>query len=511
MARKAGENALSVGEKIAALFRSGEAGLITLIAGYAARQLRNRYMERRHARLLYRAEVARAAAQLRKEAEALARERLRQAYIDAWLRIRRIELEALADDIEEFAADMDLELAEAERRATESVQSLRDDLNAQFVEGLRHMRRQMDDVYRRVVEASAEDVTDETVRKGVLDALNSFAKRGVTGFQDRAGRNWGLPEYTEMAVRTAVQRMSLMATIDAMFDQERDLCFTNPHAGSCPLCAPWEGKILSLTGRTPDYPTLQDAMLAGLFHPNCAHVLQVYIPGVSEPKIGRPGLTDRENRKLFLARQQQRYMEREVRRNKRLLAAAIDPEDEKKAKVNIAYWQKRLREHIEKNPRLVRRYDRESVRDMALQDQPEGGIIGGSTKAGGGNVKLVCKIDKSIYSCITKDIITDEVVITEKQVDHSDRHESVFKKYGEFIPKVLGDPEYIFADTRPNSGLVVGSFDDNGNKLQIVLRIHTAADTKDFKNSIITCWKVGESRLRRYVKNRAILYKKENL
>ncbi len=30
-----------------------------------------------------------------------------------------------------------------------------------------------------------------------------------------------------------------------------------------------KGEILSLTGKTPGYPTLEEAKTAGLFHPNC--------------------------------------------------------------------------------------------------------------------------------------------------------------------------------------------------------------------------------------------------
>src|SRR5690606_18083284 len=32
-------------------------------------------------------------------------------------------------------------------------------------------------------------------------------------------------------------------------------------------CRPWEGKVLSLTGRTPGYSTVAEARAAGLFHP----------------------------------------------------------------------------------------------------------------------------------------------------------------------------------------------------------------------------------------------------
>ena len=138
MARKAGQAALRAGQALASLFRGGETALIALVAGYAGRQIHNRFMERRRVRLRYREEVARMAAQLRREAEEQAREQLRQAYRDAWLRTYRMELEMLADDIDTFVDDMEEELVEAEKLASNRVNALMDDLNAQFVEGLRH-------------------------------------------------------------------------------------------------------------------------------------------------------------------------------------------------------------------------------------------------------------------------------------------------------------------------------------------------------------------------------------
>lgn len=41
----------------------------------------------------------------------------------------------------------------------------------------------------------------------------------------------------------------------------------------CRLCFPWEGRILSLTGKTEGFPTYEEARKAGCFHPNCVHTL----------------------------------------------------------------------------------------------------------------------------------------------------------------------------------------------------------------------------------------------
>lgn len=53
------------------------------------------------------------------------------------------------------------------------------------------------------------------------------------------------------------------------------------------MCAPWNGKVLSLTGQTPGYPTLEEAEGAGLFHPNCRHASSLYIPENEEERLTR--------------------------------------------------------------------------------------------------------------------------------------------------------------------------------------------------------------------------------
>ncbi len=42
-------------------------------------------------------------------------------------------------------------------------------------------------------------------------------------------------------------------------------------------CTPWQGKILSITGKTKGYPTLEEAKAAKLFHPRCRHAYGLYI------------------------------------------------------------------------------------------------------------------------------------------------------------------------------------------------------------------------------------------
>lgn len=65
-------------------------------------------------------------------------------------------------------------------------------------------------------------------------------------------------------------------------------------------------------------------------------------------------------------------------------------------------------------------------------------------------------LDMSIYKCISKNYITDEVIITEKQLIHiKERHPEAYKNAISYIGHILGQPDYIIKDKKPNTGLII--------------------------------------------------------
>ncbi|MDO4309010.1 MAG: PBECR2 nuclease fold domain-containing protein [Eubacteriales bacterium] len=122
----------------------------------------------------------------------------------------------------------------------------------------------------------------------------------------------------------------------------------------------------------------------------------------------------------------------------------------------------------------------------------------------------VGKIDKNIYKCITYDIVTDEVIITDNQIQHiKDRHPDSYLKSIEHLKNALEDPDFIIEDKHKSTGLVVKSLDTEEGHTQIVLRVCTSEDPKGYKNSIISSWEISEKRLQNYLRNKRVLYKKE--
>lgn len=218
--------------------------------------------------------------------------------------------------------------------------------------------RETNDVYRAIIaDSTSIMLTGVETRLDVAQrALNAFAAKGITGFVDKAGRRWEMASYVEMAVRTASSRAALQGHIDRSSELGHDLMIVSHFGKTCPICAPWEGKVLSISGKDVRYPSLERARAAGLFHPNCRHTLLAYFEGITEiPQL-------KNDDEYYKAQQVQRYNERQIRKWKRVEAVAMTPAEKAKASSKVKAWQAIQREHIAFWG-LRRKYYRESIRN----------------------------------------------------------------------------------------------------------------------------------------------------
>jgi len=135
--------------------------------------------------------------------------------------------------------------------------------------------RRVDDVYRNLaLEAVRGDVAGyQTWKQTAKRYREALAENGITGFKDSGGREWNMKSYTEMVARTTTRECKINGTANRLLEHGQDLAeITGGTAkNTCDICRAWVGRIVSLTGKTPGYPTLDEARAAGLFHPRCTH------------------------------------------------------------------------------------------------------------------------------------------------------------------------------------------------------------------------------------------------
>ena len=172
-----------------------------------------------------------------------------------------------------------------------------------------------------------------------------------------------------MAVRTSTHQALRMGHTETMQQYGVDLVVISSHANPAEVCAPYENKILSLTGKFPNgrqrigdqiftvTASMAEAEAAGLHHPHCAHNHYAYVPGYTKVDPTESTTFDEAG---YKATQKQRYYERQIRKSKQMESAATTDQALLEAKRRKSAYQAKLRDHIGEHD-LPRRRDREQV------------------------------------------------------------------------------------------------------------------------------------------------------
>lgn len=124
------------------------------------------------------------------------------------------------------------------------------------------------------------------------------------------------------------------------------------------------------------------------------------------------------------------------------------------------------------------------------------------------DVRLIGRIDRKIYQCIEKDIVTDEVIITEERIGHiNEKHPGDYEKFSSHFEDILNRPDYILAGNKPHTAVVLKEIEIEDERVKVVVRLATSTDPGGYKNSIITFMRINKKRWNRYLRTKAILYK----
>lgn len=252
--------------------------------------------------------------------------------------------------------------------------------------------RATEDVFSQVVgEVTGRALTGAATRREATSrALEKFARKGITGFTDAAGRSWSIGSYAEMAVRAAMSRAAVDGHLATLRETGVDLVIVSRLPFTCERCAFWEGKILTQSGRigwrqeesaiSDDMVnvlvegTVDQARTAGLLHPGCGHNLSAYLPGVTKrPPVQLHPASYRDSQKM-------RRLERDLRAAKRQATVALDPDDRRRAEARAAQLTGRIKEHAKESGIPIRR-DRQKATTLPktleqMSDEDLAGLLG---------------------------------------------------------------------------------------------------------------------------------------
>ena len=240
---------------------------------------------------------------------------------------------------------------------------LLNDMNAKVLRGVDDKYRQLQAEASSMVLAGTDTRLDATKR-----LLNKFSNAGITSFVDKAGRNWNMQSYAEMCVRTNTAHAALQGRIQKQLDLGQDLMKVSSIGTTCPICARWQGVVISITGKSMGFKTLDDARSDGLFHPNCKHTLLMYdeeLDGEAKTELNEEGsqynvAKGADSVERYNLTQQQRANERTIRKLKRQYELALTPQDKANALKKVREAQAKQLQFCDIN-NLERKYYREGL------------------------------------------------------------------------------------------------------------------------------------------------------
>ena len=109
---------------------------------------------------------------------------------------------------------------------------------------------------------------DTIHKKGMLDPAHG-GKLPIL-CKDKKVRYYDPEKWSETIARTRSRALQEKGLHNEMAEAGFDLVIVSI-GGSGDMCRHWEGKILSISGKTPGYQTVAEAQRIHLFHPNCVH------------------------------------------------------------------------------------------------------------------------------------------------------------------------------------------------------------------------------------------------
>ncbi|MDL2273441.1 phage minor capsid protein [Oscillospiraceae bacterium OttesenSCG-928-G22] len=230
----------------------------------------------------------------------------------------------------------------------------------------RQFERALDLAYHEIISGGY------TYQQAIRDGIRVLTNNGIASIEYPTGH----VDYAGVAFRratlTGINQTAAEIQLANMEQMGTDLVETTAHPGARPTHAVWQGRVFSVSGTSTKYPSFREVTGygtgPGLCGWNCRHSFFPYFEELSDPAYSADKLREYNNKmvtfnnetmSLYDATQQQRYIERQIRRWKRE-ASALDSagQDNSAAKAKIREWQARQRDFIEQTD-LRRDYFRE--------------------------------------------------------------------------------------------------------------------------------------------------------
>lgn len=215
--------------------------------------------------------------------------------------------------------------------------------------------RYANDKYRQIIFQSQVAASSGalTYEKAVDMATRDFLKNGINCITYSNGAVHNIVSYADMAVRTASKRAYLMGEGQKRQEWGVSTVILNKRFNACPLCMPFEGKVLiddvwsGGSSKDGPYPLMSSAMAAGLYHPNCKDKHSTYFEGISSKPESRyyeekPVIKERQ-----LIENKLNHAKRQAKSYNRLAKNSLDAENQETYRARATEWDNNVKQYRE--------------------------------------------------------------------------------------------------------------------------------------------------------------------
>ena len=215
--------------------------------------------------------------------------------------------------------------------------------------------RYANDQYRKIIFQSQVAASSGalTYEKAVDMATSDFLKKGINCITYSNGAVHNIVSYADMAVRTASKRAYLMGEGQKRQEWGVSTVILNKRFNACPLCMPFEGKVLiddvwsGGSSKDGPYPLMSSAMAAGLYHPNCKDKHSTYFEGISSKPESRyyeekPVIKERQ-----LIENKLNHAKRQAKSYNRLAKNSLDAENRETYRARATEWNDNVKQYRE--------------------------------------------------------------------------------------------------------------------------------------------------------------------
>lgn len=231
-----------------------------------------------------------------------------------------------------------------------------------------------------------------TYEKAVDMATKDMLAAGLNCVEYKNGARHTLPDYADMAIRTASKRAYLQGEGEKRQEWGISTVIINKRGNPCPKCLPFVGKVLIddvwSGGRPEDgpYPLMSVAIEAGLYHPRCRDGHTTYFPGISTAddtwtKEELDAIAQKNKKEI-----EKKYASRQVEKFERLAKYSLDEENKRKYERKAEQWRDEyknrdraslfiswVKEFYENNPDIdLNKFGRKILDNLDLNDVSSG-------------------------------------------------------------------------------------------------------------------------------------------